>query len=256
MYSADSAVTGVSVSKSTAMGEYATAKRRKKKVAGQVSTVLLEARPNQRKDGVALAVRAAIHRINGSAFSILDGKDVSPLYDHAKDFALDASELTVQSWARREGRSGMYGATYLEAYRPLIQEFYLVGKRNSSEKMSPSIMREKLKDRYPNRFSLPGETEIRAMISALIQADNKKPSTRTREAAVPDYITEIVSDLITPPKGDPNAMPAKLYEDIQRIVNEKFGNIPDDFPEKSKIKSKISSMKAAAKKKAKSAAVN
>ena len=164
-------------------------------------------------------------------------------------------ELTVQGWARRDGR-GAYGATYLDEYRPLIEQYYLVGKRNSSQKMSPSIMREKLQALYPNRFSLPGETEIRSMISALIQNEKKKPSTKTREAAVPDYVAQIISDLLTPPNGNPDAKPAQLYDEIWNIVENKFGSIPSDFPEKDKIKSKISSMKSAAKKKAKSAAVN
>ena len=176
--------------------------------------------------------------------------------------------LTSESMSRvtREGR-GFYGATYLDEYLPLIEQYYLVGKRNSSQKMSPSIMREKLQALYPNRFSLPGETEIRSMISALIQNEKKKPSTKTREAAVPDYVAQIISDLLTPPNGNPDAKPAQLYDEIWNIVENKFGSIPSDFPEKdkikskissmkSKIKSKISSMKSAAKKKAKSAAVS
>ena len=151
----------------------------------------------------------------------------------------------------------MYGVSYLDEYRPLIEEYYLVGKRNSSEKMSPSIMREKLKHQYPNRFSLPGETDIRGVISALIQKDNnKKQSTQTREAAVPDYVADIISDLISPSGGNPKLMPAAAYAAVRRIVIEQKGSLPDDFPEEDKIKSKVSAMKSTAKKKAKSAAVN
>ena len=117
-------------------------------------------------------------------------------------------------------------------------------------------MREKLQALYPNRFSLPGETEIRSMMSALIQNEKTKPSTKTREAAVPDYVAQIISDLLTPPNGNADAKPAQVYDEICTIVKNKFGSIPSDFPEEKKIKSKISSMKSAAKKKAKSAAVN
>ena len=47
------------------------------------------------------------------------------------------------------------------------------GKENSSNKMNPSKMREKLVQKYRDRFSIPGETEIRKHITALFQKQKR-----------------------------------------------------------------------------------
>ena len=41
------------------------------------------------------------------------------------------------------------------------------GVQTETEKMSTAIMLETLRERYPNRYSLPGENEIRTEISHL-----------------------------------------------------------------------------------------
>ena len=43
------------------------------------------------------------------------------------------------------------------------------GVQTETEKMSPAIMLETLQERYPDRYSLPGEKEIKTEISSLLQ---------------------------------------------------------------------------------------
>ena len=62
----------------------------------------------------------------------------------------------------------MYGRTYIAKYRKDIEEYFNEGVDSATEKRSPVIMLEKLKGKYPGRYSLPGENEIRVEISSLM----------------------------------------------------------------------------------------
>ena len=54
---------------------------------------------------------------------------------------------------------GIYGRTNIEDYKDDIEEYFT--RENSSEKMNSAQMREALVSRYPNRLSIPSETEIK-----------------------------------------------------------------------------------------------
>ena len=58
---------------------------------------------------------------------------------------------------------------YVHLYRTKIKEMFDCGVQTETEKMSPAIMLETLQERYPDRYSLPGEKEIKTEISSLLQ---------------------------------------------------------------------------------------
>ena len=63
----------------------------------------------------------------------------------------------------------MYGETYIDMYKDDIEEMLQSGEDISSNKMNTSKMYEHLLLRNPDRFSLPGEIEIRKCTSSLAQ---------------------------------------------------------------------------------------
>ena len=134
---------------------------------------------------------------------------------------------------------------------------YQEGVRNSSAKMSAGKMRENLLSMYPDRFSIPGETEIKQFIGKLTQTNKKydplkQKSTRGRKAgnAKKSWYASL-QDLID---KDPSEKPEFIY----RLLIENFGDtLPDDLPmtednepDKKKIKSTIARFKVNIKKNA------
>ena len=74
-------------------------------------------------------------------------------------------------WAKRKIRDHTYGHSYLHLYENKLIQMYQEGVRNNSAKMSAGKRREKLLSMYPNRFSIPGETEIKQFIGKLTQTN-------------------------------------------------------------------------------------
>mgnify|MGYP000438495332 FL=1 len=60
---------------------------------------------------------------------------------------------------------------------------YEEGKNDSSKKMNPGKMREQLIHKFPNNFSIPGETEIKQYIGSQVQKhkyhENKQVTTKS-----------------------------------------------------------------------------
>ena len=161
--------------------------------------------------------------------------------------------MSKKGWARRAGgESGkLYGKKYIHKYKADIQQFFNEGKKNSSKKMNPAIMLQRLKINYPNKFSLPGETEIKQEIGALfkksknesIEEDDGSESQepRDRESWKKD-LNEIV-------KNNKTGKPEYLYKIfIERMESESI--IYDAMPNKKEMKTKISTFKTKFKNKA------
>ena len=84
--------------------------------------------------------------------------------------------MTPIGWARRNKSSSgkLYGASYLHKYKDDIKKFFDEGKADSSNKMNPAMMEEKLRIMYPNKFSLPRETEIKQAIGTLFASQRQE----------------------------------------------------------------------------------
>lgn len=79
-----------------------------------------------------------------------------------------------QGWARRPPNGKMYGVKYINRYADEVRELFHQGENNKSEKLGPARMLEELRARYPRRYDLPSENEIRAEIGRLMGLSRKR----------------------------------------------------------------------------------
>ena len=86
--------------------------------------------------------------------------------ERASNFRMKPFE---NGWAKRQGYGNTYGISYLHLYEDDLKTMFQVGVINNSNKFSAGKMRENLLDFYPDRFSIPGETEIKQFIGKLSQ---------------------------------------------------------------------------------------
>lgn len=181
---------------------------------------------------------------------------LDPMVERAANFRMEPFE---NGWARRLGHGKTYGVSYIDQYEEELTEMFQVGSVNSSSKMSAGKMRESLLKTYPNRFSLPGETEIRQLIGKLSQKEkkerlstNKKKSNRGRKPGKNNMSWYVVlrEMIIT----DPNEKPEIIFKKLIDSFNDQFPEdlpILDDKPDKDKIKQTIARFKTKIKNDAK-----
>ena len=124
----------------------------------------------------------------------------------------------------------LYGQTYIGMYEDDIKVMFESGEAISSKKMNASKMREQLMLKYPNRFSLPGEIEIKKTISALSQrkkGGQNKGGTRKRcQCEIPEWernLKEMVKHHWKEPRKD-------LYESFKSIMGDDPSIWPSDIP--------------------------
>ena len=182
---------------------------------------------------------------------------LDPIFASASDFNMDPFE---NGWAKRKSRGNMYGTSYKHLYEKELVEMFESGVVNSSNKMSAGKMRENLIALYPDRFSIPGETEIKQFIGKLSQTAKKnksssaKKSNRGRKSGVnkPSWYAPLEEIIDNNPTGKPEAIFNSLIESFK-------DDIPDDLPkedgttniDKDKVKSTIARFKTNIKKNAK-----
>ena len=157
-------------------------------------------------------------------------------------------ELFKSGWARRPKNGHMYGAKHISRYRSEIADMFERGLTNSSEKCSAAVMWEELLTKYPGRYDLPSEQEIRQEIGRLYGLQKKGRDIRSTtsgrrgrkgmDAIYERALIEIVgrNPTVKPKEGH------MIF--LQRFENHEAEN----FPSESQIKSKISSLKQLAKK--------
>ena len=112
---------------------------------------------------VATALRAVQHLIHDKSVVVRSGMEDMSEYELALHVPV---EVKVQGWARRPSHGEQYGVTYIGRYAAEIMEMFQRGVAESTNKMSPAAMLEMLERRFPGRYSLPGENEIRVLIQA------------------------------------------------------------------------------------------
>lgn len=182
------------------------------------------------------AIRLANDLVESHDVPVRDGRGAMPEYVEA---CLFPTKARAQGWARRPPHGQQYGATYMKDYAKDIEELFGQGASESSAKMGPAQMHEALKQRYPDRFSLPAENEIRTEISKLFKAAKDKkaagstaaptaagsssssssaalPRKRGRKSKIPPDVLDHISTLL---QESPNAMPT----DAVKSVRERFG---------------------------------
>lgn len=95
-------------------------------------------------------------------------QQASGSYNSLSKATLDTFNISHEfpaGWAVRPQKGSMYGAKYIGPFRAEIQELFCRGKVSSAERKGPGGMLEVLRLRYPDRFDLPSENEIRQEIT-------------------------------------------------------------------------------------------
>jgi hypothetical protein len=72
-----------------------------------------------------------------------------------------------RGWAVRPGRGKNYGRRYAAPFVKDIEQLFTAGLTDQSNKLGPGRMVEILRDRYPGRFDLPSENEVRQEIAKI-----------------------------------------------------------------------------------------
>eukprot|EP00049_Salpingoeca_infusionum_P013069 m.244130 g.244130 ORF g.244130 m.244130 type:complete len:880 (-) comp15351_c0_seq3:204-2843(-) len=230
----------------------------------------------KRRDLVACAVRLANDLILHHS-SIRDGTQDMEEYD----LAAGIERTMLPGWARRPRSGKMYGAKYVDAYRQDLESLFHIGAKDTSNKVGPSAVLEALRDKYPGRYSLPGEGDITSIITSLFQKQ-KKPTSQAdpclspatpavlppgppltspspvtavgaggaitgaplgtrKRTRIPQQVVQIITGIL---QQQPTAKPAHVLKLVKEYVTAEHGGIPEWLPPDSKLKTKISNMKA------------
>ena len=129
-----------------------------------------------RKQGLqSMALRMANNHIQSEDFSVLPSTIDYPILEKSSsyEYSIEGKGFN-QWWGRRcQTDSTLYGESFIETYKDILKGYLEDGNRNSSVKMNAAMMQDQLKQKFPNMFSIPYETEIKKFISKLV-SQNKK----------------------------------------------------------------------------------
>ena len=200
---------------------------------------------NTRIDTTARAIRFAENYISTGCLLIKDGKMKDQSLMSGEGFELSNDDFK-KGWARRlKVDGGIYGRTYIEDYKDDIEEYFIRGKKNSSEKMNAAQIREALVSRYPNRFSIPSETEIKQEISALFarSKDSKRQKRNKQDNIIFVNVSKaavdwanILDDIVVSNRAE---KPEIIYELFVSFMTKTHMFPLDDLPTKANVKKKI-----------------
>lgn len=122
-------------------------------------------------------------RLTGVVSSMTDTDGSTNLTSHADgNCVAHAPKLLKRGWARRPKRGEMYGAKYIHLYEKGVEEMFQQGEENPSRKMGPARMLESLTALYPHIYNLPGENEIRGLITKLMKRRRQSSEVSLRKA--------------------------------------------------------------------------
>lgn len=262
IYHQSNLVTRIKIHQQQELGFIAPLAERRKQ---QQQPDLKAVRISERKDIIARAVRYAKQTITSSSYFLTE-TSLDPMYDFAEEYVPSEEETFKPSWARRQGHGKLYGKTYTELYMNDIKDMFERGEKESSNKMNASKMREQLVQMYPNRFSLPGEIEIKKCISAMAQKkkSTKGSNTKTRGTDNGSQWKNILEQLV---RQRWKESPKVIYEAFKALIGNDPSKWPIDIPtiseedgtltiDMKKMKSVISYVKSKIKKEGKRSLLN
>ena len=220
--------------------------RRWKKSAHQRNEQPLRASKTEKKDLLSCAKRFALRMRHSGQLKIQEGReDFEGEEVERKNLSLPVS--FSPGWARRSKHERLYGRKHIEKYRTDVAEMFRKGANVSSEKVSAPAMWEALLLKYPERYDLPSEQEIRQEISRLSRlqergVDVSSPVPQRRGRKGMDSENEVV--LVNMIKEFPAIKPREGYK---MFVDQFKDHDVEKLPTEKQVKSKISSLKHAAK---------
>lgn len=204
----------------------------------------------KRHDMLSHAKRHALQLLGSGTLGIRVGREcVTKEFTECENFEVPEDLTWGSGWAARPKHGAMYGRKYIEPYREDIRAMFEGGLRNSGNKKSAACMYEAIVYKYPDRFDIPSEGEVRTELQRLLryhkegrdisEVGNGKRGRKGMEAR---YATAIEEMLAKSPKLKPR-------EGLRRF-KQKFSetNTLVGFPTDKQVLSKISSLKQAKKK--------
>ena len=204
---------------------------------------------NTRNDSISKAIRYAATVVNNSNYYVDCKNGSNPMYENSTSYTLPQEDVLLPGWALRGKRGDLYGYSYVKDYTEDLQQMFQKGVENSSNKMNAGQMREALKIKYPWKFSIPGETEIKSHIGAQFQKSKyKKQSDDSGRGRRANFEKPRWHSLVeTLVEHEPNSKPEDIYKKFEETIQqdqqqELYNDVPLNNCEidKKQIKQKIS----------------
>ncbi|KAE8975172.1 hypothetical protein PF011_g24583 [Phytophthora fragariae] len=229
---------------------------RSRNIASRTLLLPLSARrqtPYPEKDVSGFVKRSLLNLQETGRLGVIQSSDLTNrLVTSCGSILANSSPSVVkQGWAIRPPKGKMYGAKYIKLYTGEILEIFVCGEKNTSEKLGPSRMLEKLKVKYPNRFNLPSENDIRGEVSRLIQSRKRKQAveigtnsdslTPNKRYRMPTDYASFLKKLV---EDDPSILPASAVAKFRAQFPDSASGASTD-----QVSYKVSSLKQQAKRK-------
>ena len=201
----------------------------------------------QRKDMLSYAKRYALHILREGTLGVRGGRqDVTGEYPQCENYDIPASVSWNNGWARRPKHGELYGKRSISPYRDEIRQLFEAGAQNEGYKQSAASMHEALLHKYPRKFNVPSEGEIRTEIQRLCRLhklgrDLCEPVTGKRgRKGMKNVYSSVLEELV---REDPGIKPKFGLQRFKEILRDSA--CLEDFPTDQQVKSKISSIKQA-----------
>jgi hypothetical protein len=174
-YNAAEMVTGVKVERFMRLGEVLTTRksdqqriRRREELESGLRT----------RTNVLLTAIHILKDERYDTFGIQDGKDQNvEAFKAARGYDVPSMYKDLQrGWARRCRRGEMYGRKYIDKFKALLYTWFKEGSKDKEMKVGPSIMADRLREKYPGIYTLPDFSEIQSFISKCFQNEKKNKS--------------------------------------------------------------------------------
>jgi hypothetical protein len=93
------------------------------------------------------------------------------------------------------------------------------GARNSSKKMGPAEMLERLEEKYPGRYRYPGEIEISRAVSAMFDRQKKGEKKETEKTEkLPKVVGGKIPEIVAEFTEKTEKLPKVVGEEIREIM--------------------------------------
>jgi hypothetical protein len=128
-----------------------------------------------------------------NTFGIQDGKDQDvEAFKAARGCNVPSMYKDLQrGWACHRRRGEMYGRKYIDTFKALIYTWFKEGSKDKEMKGGPSIMADRLREKYPGIYTLPHFSEIQSFISKCFQDEKKnKSAERMSDNETDEYIPD------------------------------------------------------------------
>ena len=198
-----------------------------------------------RKDMISYAKRYVLRCLGEGSVDIRDARrDSAKDYKQCDGYELLSTVLWKVGWAKRPQSGDLYGKKFIGRFRDEIRAMFEEGAQKSVDKQSAATMYERLLQKYPKRFDLPKEGEVRTEIQRLLRLqkmgrDLYEPRAHKRgrkgmKSVYSSFLSEIMREN---PRLKPREGLAMFHERFHEHRD------AEDFPTEKQVKAKISSIK-------------